>query len=94
MMTLAELECAERCMQQKWYELVRAEQQGASRRALERLYSLYMLAVEEYNRCSMVYEQELDGQGGQGEQGGRQVQNVLNPPPSAIGSFFGLSSSS
>ncbi|GAC1632819.1 MAG: hypothetical protein NVS4B9_25200 [Ktedonobacteraceae bacterium] len=88
MMTLAELECAERCMQQKWYELVRAEQQGAPRRALERLYSLYMLAVEEYNRCSMVYEQELDGQGG------RQVQNVLNPPPSAIGSFFGLSSSS
>ena len=46
-----ELEYAERRMQQKWYDLVMAEQQGASVQTLERLYTAYMLAVEEYNRC-------------------------------------------
>jgi hypothetical protein len=50
-MTPAELECAERRTKQKWYELVRAEEQGASMQVLERLHGLYMLAVEEYNRC-------------------------------------------
>ena len=45
-----ELEYAERRMQQKWYDLVMAEQQGASVQTLERLYTAYMLAVEEYNR--------------------------------------------
>lgn len=45
-----ELEYAQRRMQQKWYDLVMAEQQGASVQTLERLYTAYMLAVEEYNR--------------------------------------------
>ena len=52
-MTPAELACVERRTEQKWYELVTAEQQGASMQVLERLYGLYMLAVEEYNRCSL-----------------------------------------
>lgn len=50
-MTATKLEYAEKRMQQKWYELVQAEEQGASQQALERLYSAYMLRVEEYNRC-------------------------------------------
>jgi hypothetical protein len=50
-MTSKELDYAERRMQQKWYDLVMAEQQGVSVQVLERLYTAYMLAVEEYNRC-------------------------------------------
>ena len=45
------LEYAERRMQQKWYDLVTAEQQGATVQVLERLYTAYILAVEQYNRC-------------------------------------------
>lgn len=51
-MTSQELEYSEKRMQQKWYDLVMAEQQGASVQVLERLYSAYMLSVEEYNRRS------------------------------------------
>ncbi len=47
---MTELEYAEMRMQQKWYDLVMAEQKGATIAVLERLYNLYMLAVEEYNR--------------------------------------------
>ena len=50
-MSRAQLEHAEERMQQKWYDLVMAEQGGAPTPALERLYQAYMLAVEEYNRC-------------------------------------------
>ena len=77
MMTPAELACAARRTEQKWYELVMAEQQGASMQALERLYGQYMLAVEEYNRATLA-------------QGQREpVQDAVNPRPSAIGSFSG-----
>ena len=85
-MTPAELECAERRTKQKWYELVTAEQQGASMQVLERLHGLYMLAVEEYNRCSAAYEQE------QQEQGEQQKQSAVSPRPSVIRSFFGSKS--
>ena len=50
-MTLAELERAEETMQQQWYELVRAEQQGSSLEVLEQMYDTYILLAEEYNRC-------------------------------------------
>lgn len=53
-----ELEYAEKRMQQKWYELVTAEQQGASMQVLERMYQTYLLAVDEYNRCSP--QQQVD----------------------------------
>ena len=46
-----QLEYAEKRMKQKWFDLVMAEQKGASVPALERMYNAYMLAVEEYNRC-------------------------------------------
>ncbi|GCE05225.1 hypothetical protein [Dictyobacter aurantiacus] len=51
-MSPAELEHAHQCMQQRWYELVQAEQQGAPVRDLERLYEKYIDAVEIYNRGS------------------------------------------
>jgi hypothetical protein len=57
-MTPAQLQYAEQRMQQKWYELVMAEQQGAAIPALERMYNAYVLAMEEYNRCSSVYQQQ------------------------------------
>jgi hypothetical protein len=57
-MTPAQLQNAEQRMQQKWYELVMAEQQGAAIPALERMYNAYVLAMEEYNRCSSVYQDE------------------------------------
>lgn len=50
-MAFTEIEHAQKRMQQKWHDLVMAEQQGASIPVLERMYNAYMLAVEEYNRC-------------------------------------------
>ena len=57
-MTLAQLEYAQKRMEQKWYELAIAEQHGAAMPALERLYNGYVLAMEEYNRCSAEYQRE------------------------------------
>jgi hypothetical protein len=53
-----ERQYAEQRMQQKWHDLVIAEQQGAAVPVLERMYSAYMLAVEEFNRCSSAQERE------------------------------------
>jgi len=50
-MSRAQLERAEERVQQKWYDLVMAEQRGTPTPTLERLYNAYMLAVEEYNHC-------------------------------------------
>ncbi len=58
-MTLAQLEHAQKRMQQKWYDLVMAEQQGASVQVLERMYNSYVLAMEEYNRCSAEHQREF-----------------------------------
>jgi len=57
-MTSTELEYAEKRMQQKWYDLVMAEQKGAEVPMLERMYNAYILAVEEYNRCSEEYQRQ------------------------------------
>ena len=61
-MTPTELEHAEKRMQQKWYDLAMAEQKGAAVQVLERMYNAYMLAVEEYNRCSAEYQPEYHDQ--------------------------------
>ena len=61
-MTLAQLEHAQKRMQQKWYDLVMAEQQGASVQVLERMYNSYVLAMEEYNRCSDEYQRECQAE--------------------------------
>lgn len=53
-----ELQYAEQRMQQKWHDFVMAEQRGAAAPVLERMYSAYMLAVEEFNRCSSAQERE------------------------------------
>lgn len=57
-MSQAQLERAEERMEQKWYDFVIAEQQGAPSPNLERLYNAYMLAVEEYNHCREAAEQQ------------------------------------
>jgi hypothetical protein len=57
-MTFAELEIAEQRMQQQWYDLVVAEQEGEPLEVLEQLYDSYILLVEEYNRCSDEYLKE------------------------------------
>ena len=57
-MTPIELEYAEKRMQQKWYDLAMAEEKGATVPVLERMFNAYMLAVEEYNRCSADYQRE------------------------------------
>ena len=57
-MTPIELEHAEKRMQQKWYDVAMAEQKGVTVQVLERMYNAYMLAVEEYNRCSAEYQHE------------------------------------
>ena len=61
-MVSTELEYAEKRMRQKWYDLVMAEQKGASVPVLERMYNAYMLAVEEYNRCSAAASLEQEEQ--------------------------------
>ncbi len=55
-MTLAELEHAEKCMQQQWHDLVMAEQQGNALEVLEQMYDTYILLAEEYNRCCEEYQ--------------------------------------
>ena len=57
-MTLAELEYAEKRMQQQWHDLVMAEQEGASLQLLEQMYDSYILFLEDYNRCSEAYQRE------------------------------------
>jgi len=57
-MTLAQLEHAQKRMQQKWYDLAMAEQRGVAVVVLERMYNAYVLAMEEYNRCSAEYQRE------------------------------------
>ena len=58
-MTSTPLAYAEKRMQQRWYDLVMAEQSGASAQALERLYNAYIRAVDEYNsRLAVVQSQE------------------------------------
>jgi hypothetical protein len=57
-MSRTQLERAEERMEQKWYDFVMADQQGAPTPNLERLYTAYMLAVEEYNHCRKVSEQQ------------------------------------
>jgi anthranilate/para-aminobenzoate synthase component II len=49
-MTSTPLAHAEKRMQQRWYELVMAEQKGAAEQVLERMYNAYIRAVDEYNR--------------------------------------------
>jgi hypothetical protein len=61
-MNRAQLEHAQQRMEQKWYNLVTAEQRGEAMPVLERLYNSYVLAMEEYNRCSEAYQQTLDAQ--------------------------------
>ncbi|GAC1350338.1 MAG: hypothetical protein NVSMB27_31900 [Ktedonobacteraceae bacterium] len=47
---MSELEYAQKRMQQKWFDLAMAEQRGAALPVLERMYSAYVLAMEEFNR--------------------------------------------
>ena len=61
-MNRAQLEHTQQRMEQKWYNLVTAEQRGEPMPVLERLYNAYVLAMEEYNRCSEAYEQTLTAQ--------------------------------
>ncbi|MGZ3610325.1 MAG: hypothetical protein ACXWPS_03675 [Ktedonobacteraceae bacterium] len=57
-MTQTDLEHAQKAMQQQWYELVMAEQEGSSLDELEHLYDTYILLAEEYNRCLEASQQK------------------------------------
>ena len=61
-MTSAQLEYAQKRIQKKWYELVMAEQRGTPVQVLERMYNSYVLAMEEYNRCSAEYQRECQAE--------------------------------
>ena len=56
-MTQSELERAQEAMQEQWYDLVMAEQQGSSLDVLEHMYDTYILLAEEYNRCYEASQQ-------------------------------------
>ena len=57
-MTLAELEHAEKRMQQQWHDLVMAEQEGKPLETLEQMYDEYILLAEDYNHCMEEYQRE------------------------------------
>ena len=57
-MTQSDLDHAQKVMQQQWYDLVMAEQQGSSLDVLENMYDIYILLAEEYNRCYEASQQE------------------------------------
>jgi hypothetical protein len=57
-MAQSDLEHAQKAMQQQWYDLVMAEQQGSSLDVLEHMYDTYILLAEEYNRCCEASQQE------------------------------------
>ena len=57
-----ELEYAQKRMQQKWYDLAMAEQQGVALPVLERMYNAYVLAMEEYNRRREEYQREMQAE--------------------------------
>ena len=57
-MTHTKLEHAQKAMQQQWYELIMAEQEGSSLDVLEHMYDTYILLAEEYNRCCEASQQE------------------------------------
>jgi hypothetical protein len=62
-MSPAELKHSRQSMQQRWYELVQADQRGDAPQELERMYDLYLQAVERYNRSAEADQlnyQELD----------------------------------
>ena len=68
-MTLAQLESAQKRMQQKWYDLAMAEQRGVALPVLERMYNAYVLAMEEYNRRSEEYQREMQVESGESSSG-------------------------
>ena len=68
-MTEAQLEYAQKHMQQKWFDLAMAEQRGVALPVLERMYSGYVLAMEEYNRRCEEYQREVQSE----TEGGPQV---------------------
>ena len=57
-MTQSDLEHAQKAMQQQWYDLIIAEQQGSPLDVLEHMYDTYILLAEEYNRCNEASQQE------------------------------------
>ncbi len=57
-MTSTPLAYAERRMQQRWYDLVMAEQNGVTVQVLERMYNAYIRAVDEYNRHLAVVQSQ------------------------------------
>ncbi len=57
-MTQTDLEHAQNAMQQQWYDLVTAEQQGSSLDVLEHMYDTYILLAEEYNHCCEASQRE------------------------------------
>ncbi|HAE82663.1 MAG TPA: hypothetical protein DCK85_04670 [Ktedonobacter sp.] len=61
-MTEAQLEYAQKHMQQKWFDLAMAEQRGVAFPILERMYNGYVLAMEEYNRRSEEYQREMQAE--------------------------------
>jgi hypothetical protein len=60
-MAQSDLEHAQKAMQQQWYDLVMAEQQGNSLDVLEHMYDTYILLAEEYNRCYEAYQESQVG---------------------------------
>ena len=76
-MTLAQLESAQKRMQQKWYDLAMAEQRGVALPVLERMYNAYVLAMEEYNRRSEEYQREIQVESGESGENGESSPGAV-----------------
>lgn len=70
----------ERCLQEKWYGLVMAEQQGASQQILEQLCDAYLLMAEQFHEPDLVEKESKwaqrdlprDKDGNEGAKGAKQ----------------------
>lgn len=56
--TQSDLERAQKAMQEQWYNLIVAEQEGSPLDVLEHMYDTYILLAEEYNRCYAASQRE------------------------------------
>lgn len=57
-MTLAQIEYAKQRMQQQWWNLVQAEQEGQSLDVLEQMYDTYILMAEAFNVYLEDYQRQ------------------------------------
>lgn len=74
-MTFAQVERAERRMQQQWHDLAMAEQAGELPEVLEQMYDRYIQLAEAYNACLAEYQHQRQN---------RRAHRPVPRPPAVV----------